>query len=87
MAGRYMKAPPDAALADKAAARARTGAAKAARRGGGGGERSAEGEGGRDFRRYTSPGGFQVLLGRSSRQNDELTMRVASHGDVWMHAR
>ena len=86
VAGRYMKAPPDAALADKAASKAR----KAQRRSGGG---AAAGGGAsiagtqRDFRRYQSPSGFAVLVGRNSRQNDELTCRMAQPGDVWMHAR
>jgi predicted ribosome quality control (RQC) complex YloA/Tae2 family protein len=34
-----------------------------------------------------SPGGFEVLVGRSNRENDELSLRVASPGDVWLHAR
>ena len=41
----------------------------------------------RDYRRYQSPNGLVVLVGRNSRQNDELTMKVAQPGDVWMHAR
>lgn len=72
-----MKAPPDAALAAKAAAKAKR-AQKRARPAGG----SEAG-----FREYQSPGGLQVLVGRNSRQNDELTMRLARDGDVWMHAR
>lgn len=80
-----MKAPPDAALADKAASRAQKAARRGAKRSPGG---SADGSGGsRDFRRFTSPGGLQVLVGRSSRQNDELSTKVACPGDVWMHAR
>lgn len=39
------------------------------------------------FRRFVSPGGFEVLVGRSNRENDELSLRVASPGDVWLHAR
>ncbi|KAL4435060.1 hypothetical protein ABPG77_003885 [Micractinium sp. CCAP 211/92] len=83
VAGKYMKAPPDAALADKAASKAATKARRAAKRGGGG----DEGAGQLDFRQYTSPSGFAVLVGRNSRQNDELTCRLAQPGDVWMHAR
>jgi hypothetical protein len=81
VAGGYVKAPPDAALAQKAATRAR----RVQRRGGGdqGGERG----GCRDFRRYDSPSGFRVLVGRNSRQNDELSCRMAQPGEVWMHAR
>ena len=56
-----MKAPPDAALALKGAAKAKKGATKAAKRGGGGREGSAVGATGQaGFRNYTSPGGFQV---------------------------
>lgn len=39
------------------------------------------------LRRFTSPNGNVVLVGRNSRQNDDLTMRIAQDGDVWMHAR
>ncbi len=31
--------------------------------------------------------GFQVLVGRSGRDNDHLTFRVASQEDLWLHAR
>lgn len=54
-----MKAPPDAALASRAASRAASKARRAAKRGGSGGSESG---GGRDFRRYTSPSGFAVLV-------------------------
>lgn len=80
IAGKYMKAPPEAALADKAASKAR----KAARRSTASGN---TGGGAQDFRRYSSPSGFAVLVGRNSRQNDTLTMDMANPGDVWMHAR
>lgn len=39
------------------------------------------------FRQYTSPGGFRVLIGRNSRQNEELTLKKGKENDVWMHAR
>ena len=80
IAGKYMKAPPEAALADKAASKARKAARRSASSGNTGG-------GAQDFRRYTSPSGFAVLVGRNSRQNDTLTMDLANPGDVWMHAR
>lgn len=35
----------------------------------------------------TSPDGLQVLVGRNSRQNDEITFRRASGDDWWFHAR
>jgi predicted ribosome quality control (RQC) complex YloA/Tae2 family protein len=31
-------------------------------------------------------GGFEVLVGRSARDNDELTFRVARPRDLWLHA-
>ncbi|MGH7505195.1 MAG: NFACT RNA binding domain-containing protein [Longimicrobiales bacterium] len=30
--------------------------------------------------------GFEVLVGRGARANDELTFRIASARDVWLHA-
>jgi predicted ribosome quality control (RQC) complex YloA/Tae2 family protein len=35
----------------------------------------------------TSPDGFAILVGRNSRQNDEVTFRRASGDDWWFHAR
>jgi predicted ribosome quality control (RQC) complex YloA/Tae2 family protein len=35
----------------------------------------------------TSPDGFPILIGRNSRQNDEVTFRRASGDDWWFHAR
>jgi predicted ribosome quality control (RQC) complex YloA/Tae2 family protein len=35
----------------------------------------------------TSPDGFAILVGRNSRQNDEVTFRRANAGDWWFHAR
>ena len=83
-----MKAAPDAALAGKAAGKAASKERKAQRRGDKSGDRRGAVAGGsRDFRRYESPSGFAVLVGRNSRQNDDLSMRLANPGDVWMHAR
>jgi predicted ribosome quality control (RQC) complex YloA/Tae2 family protein len=39
------------------------------------------------FRQFTSPGGFQILVGRNNRQNDELTHSIAKAADTWLHAR
>ena len=75
-----MKAPPEAALAAKAASKAKRAQKRRAVSAGSSG--SAPG-----YREYVSPAGLKVLIGRNSRQNDELTMRVANKGDVWMHAR
>ncbi len=34
-----------------------------------------------------TPDGFTILVGRNSRQNEEITFRQASGSDVWLHAR
>ena len=39
------------------------------------------------FRRFTVDGGFEVLAGKSSENNDELTLHVAKPHDLWFHAR
>lgn len=36
---------------------------------------------------FTSPDGFQVLVGRNARQNDALTFGRAKPEDLWLHAR
>lgn len=77
VAGKYMRAPAEASLADRGRAKGR----KAVKRAGSG-SNSLQG-----FRKYTTPAGMQVLVGRNNKQNDELTNRVAKVGDVWMHAR
>jgi predicted ribosome quality control (RQC) complex YloA/Tae2 family protein len=38
-------------------------------------------------RRYVLNGGWVVLVGRSARENDVLTHKYASPGDLWFHAR
>ncbi|OLE67674.1 MAG: hypothetical protein AUG09_01305 [Acidobacteria bacterium 13_1_20CM_2_68_7] len=37
-------------------------------------------------RRYTSPDGLTILVGKSGDENDALTFRVASPSDFWLHA-
>lgn len=37
-------------------------------------------------RRYRSSDGFEILVGRTSRDNDHLTLRVAKSFDFWFHA-
>ena len=37
-------------------------------------------------RRYLSSDGYEVLVGRAARDNDNLTFRVARPNDVWLHA-
>ena len=36
-------------------------------------------------RRYLSSDGYEVLVGRTARDNDNLTFRVAQPNDLWMH--
>ena len=36
---------------------------------------------------FVSPDGYRVLVGRNNRQNDELTLRTASDGDMWFHTK
>ena len=38
------------------------------------------------MRRYLSTDGYEVLVGRAARDNDNLTFRVAQPNDLWMHA-
>lgn len=33
------------------------------------------------------PGEYRILIGRSARQNEQLTFKLAGHGDLWLHAR
>ena len=42
---------------------------------------------GTDYHRYTTPSGFEVLVGRNNRQNDQLTFRVAGDYDLWFHTQ
>lgn len=76
----YVKPVCSEQIAAKAASKARRAAKRSAKQGG-------DGERLGSFRQYTSPSGLTVLVGRNSRQNDELTMRKAQPSDVWMHAR
>ena len=39
---------------------------------------------GRPYRTY-GVSGFEILVGRADRDNDELTFRVAAPHDVWLH--
>ena len=36
---------------------------------------------------FTSPSGYRVLVGRNNMQNDALTFRTASKGDLWFHVK
>jgi predicted ribosome quality control (RQC) complex YloA/Tae2 family protein len=37
-------------------------------------------------RRYLSSDGYEVLVGRTARDNDQLTFRLARPNDLWLHA-
>lgn len=37
--------------------------------------------------RYISSDGYEILVGKSNLQNDELTLRVADPTDLWMHTK
>lgn len=37
-------------------------------------------------RRYLSSDGFEILVGRTARDNDHLTFKVAKPNDLWLHA-
>jgi predicted ribosome quality control (RQC) complex YloA/Tae2 family protein len=40
-----------------------------------------------NFRRFQTPSGFEVLIGRNNRQNDQLTFRFAGDYDLWFHTQ
>lgn len=40
----------------------------------------------RGARRFVSSDGYEILVGRTSAANDELTFKVARPSDVWLHA-
>ena len=39
------------------------------------------------FRRYRSPGGLAIWVGRNNKENDELTLHQAHKKDLWFHAQ
>ena len=40
-----------------------------------------------NFRRYTTPQGLDLLIGRNNSQNEQLTFKQASDYDLWLHAQ
>lgn len=38
------------------------------------------------MRRYRSSDGYEVIVGRTARDNDQLTFRIARPNDLWLHA-
>lgn len=51
------------------------------------GRRNADEDSSINFHRYSTPSGFELLIGRNNRQNDQLTFRVAGDYDLWFHAQ
>jgi predicted ribosome quality control (RQC) complex YloA/Tae2 family protein len=49
--------------------------------------RKASSAGGSAPAQFTSIDGVPILVGKNNRQNDELTLRLASHDDIWLHAK
>ena len=43
-------------------------------------------EGTRGLRRYRSSDGYEIIVGRRAKENDQLTFKVARSYDTWMHA-
>ena len=39
------------------------------------------------FKQYKSSDGMDILVGKSSLQNDQLTTKIASNKDVWLHTK
>lgn len=39
------------------------------------------------YLRFELPGGFVALVGRNNRENDNLTLKVANPGDLWLHTK
>jgi predicted ribosome quality control (RQC) complex YloA/Tae2 family protein len=37
-------------------------------------------------RRYVSTDGYEILVGRAARDNDQLTFKIAQPNDLWLHA-
>ena len=40
----------------------------------------------RGLRRYRSSDGYEIIVGRRAKENDQLTFKVARSYDTWMHA-
>lgn len=40
-----------------------------------------------EYWKYELPGGYEVLAGKTDHDNDLLSLRLASPGDLWFHVR
>lgn len=36
---------------------------------------------------YKSQSGFEILVGRNNKQNDQLTLKIADKSDIWLHTK
>jgi len=50
-------------------------------------QRSQDGSEASEPYRYRTPSGFELLIGRNNRQNDQLTFRTAGDYDLWFHTQ
>ena len=39
------------------------------------------------FKRFVSSDGFEILVGKNNKQNDQLTTKIASNKDLWLHTK
>ena len=37
--------------------------------------------------KYTSPSGYDILVGRNNKENDELTFKLADKQEIWLHVK
>ena len=36
---------------------------------------------------YTSPSGFNILVGKNNTENDIITTKIADNRDIWLHTK
>ncbi len=88
--GRAAGGKKDFGRANKAAARHVGGASESVKTSAGGKAKAAGGRGAAasfsGARRYLSTDGYEILVGRAARDNDQLTFKVARSHDLWLHA-
>ncbi len=41
----------------------------------------------REIKSYISEDGFEILLGKSSEENERLSFKIANRNDIWLHAK
>ena len=39
------------------------------------------------FKYFISSDGFEIIVGKNNKQNDQLTTKVASNKDIWLHTK